>query len=387
MAEPLKPDWSQLHCLPFREIMQYVASESLEDLSNCRLACKTWNDQIIGYNIWKHKIVKSRKNWDEGEPKYSTKVLYIEEIRGIRGDMVHGDTYAAFNYDTIVLLQGENCNRKSSLKFEKDEWIESMQVTKDVIVVVTRINSIHSGTRRLSVHDIKTRSKLMFLELKSEQFLSEGSLILLYNKEINLLKDVKVIDVYDQNSSFTYTPKELKIYCFLSFKNSTVMSSFKEMDKPNKVSIFEISTKDRKMLRKYIIPTDSGIPLGGFFAEPNLYLLHQDDICVYNVDGHFVRRIKLPYTGYNLTRAQWYFDYGRVVVTKFDRYLHRLHVNVWKIEDLASKDGKPRSFEYDFHEILDGLRPVINRECIRIHLSTPSRPPRERKSKWLKMKF
>ena len=401
MAEPLKPNWLKLHCLPFREIMQYVASESLEDLSNCRLACKTWNDQIIGNNIWKQKIVKLMKNWDVGKPKYSRNVMnFDQEIKGSWA--ANGDTYAIVTSGHIAVSHGVNYDRKWSLRYEKNERITSIQVTKDVIAFVTRTYPpiYSSGTRRLNVYDIKTHSKLMSLELKSEQFLSEGSLILLYNMKDNLrlLKDVKVIDVYDQNSSFTYTPKKLKIDCFLSLKNSTVMSFFQEIDhfplqdKPNKVTIFEVRTKDRIILRKYIIRTDRtdyGIPLGGFLSEPIFFLLYKNHISVFNVDGHFVRRIQLPVprprsrlsrSRYPVHYPKWYFDYGRLAVAKFDAP----YVHVWKIEDLASKDGKPRALAYrDGGYRGVGVSPVINRECVKIHLLNP----RGRKAEWLKMKF
>ena len=83
---------------------------------------------------------------------------------------------------------------------------------------------------------------------------------------------------------------------------------------------------------------------------------------------------------------EWDFDYGRVVVAN-------KHVNpgldvayVWKIEDLVSKDGNPRAFEYDIDPEDEGdcaVTPVINRECVRIHVKYP----RGRKAEWLTMKF
>ena len=195
----------------------------------------------------------------------------------------NGDTYATVTSDFIVILHGENHDRTWSLKFEKDVMIESIQVTKNVIAFVTRNSRSLRGprTRILNVHDIKTHSKLMSLELKSEKFLSEASLILVYNHDYfdHRVKYIKVIDVYDQNSSFTYTPKNLIINHFWSFKNSTVMSYFWERkgmysfslgDKPHKVTIFEIRTQESKVLRKYIIWLDSDVPLEGFFAEPNI---------------------------------------------------------------------------------------------------------------------
>ena len=184
MAEPLTPDWLQLPCLPFREIMQYVASESLEDLSSCKLGCKKWNDQIIRHNILKQRMVKLKQCWDEGDPIYTKNVMnfdqkgFIHSFRSPEGlkCVANGDTYATFNPDSLVLLQGENYDRKWSLKYEKeeDEKIEhdSVQITKDVIAFVTRprrrtVPDI-LGTRKLNVYDIKTHSKLMSHELKNE---------------------------------------------------------------------------------------------------------------------------------------------------------------------------------------------------------------------------
>lgn len=398
MADPFKPEWLQMPCLPFREIMQYVASESLEDLSSCRLTCKKWNDQIISHNILKQRMVRLKKSWAEGDPKITKNVMnFDQDVTGAMGYKwaANGDTYATVTSDFIVILHGENNDRMWSLKFEKDVMIEWIQVTKDIIVFVTRNRQSLHGPQRLNVLDIKTHSKLMSLELKSEKFLSEGSLIIVYNHDHFdfVVKYIKVIDVYDQNSSFIYTPKNLKIDNFWSFKNSTVMSYFWERKyrkgkytftlggKSFKVTIFEIRTQESKVLRKYLIWLDiPDTPLGGFFADPNILLLHKDQISVYNVGGQFVRRVEL--LGFPHRCPEWYFDYGRVVeANKNPGFAY-----VWTIEDLVSKDEKPRAIAYEMYPEDEGdceVKPVINRECVRIHLKYP----RGRKAEWITMKF
>jgi len=157
MADPIKPEWLQMPCLPFREIMQYVASESLDDLSSCRLTCKKWNDQIISHNILKQRMVRLKKSWAEGDPKITKNVInFDQDVTGAMGNKwaANGDTYANVTFDFIVILHGENHDRMWSLKYEKEVMIESVQVTKDIIVFVTRnCQSLH-GPQRLNVLDI-----------------------------------------------------------------------------------------------------------------------------------------------------------------------------------------------------------------------------------------
>ena len=51
-------DWLMLrHPVIFEEIMLSIAHGSLEDLDNCRLVCRTWNEMIMN-KIWENPTKK-----------------------------------------------------------------------------------------------------------------------------------------------------------------------------------------------------------------------------------------------------------------------------------------------------------------------------------------
>ena len=169
-------------------------------------------------------------------------------------------------------------------------------------------------------------------------------------------------------------------------------------DLTNKVTILEIRTQDRKVLRKHVIHHElvsDYFILGGFFTGLNFVLLQQNHITVYNLGGELVRHITLG--GEFKRRPRWFHAHGRLMVTNKEVNPSSI-VHLWKIEDLISTDGQPRQFGYHLemddiesndYEIGDEgfleelLQPVMNRESIRIHIWYP----KTRKVKWVTMKF
>ena len=163
-----------------------------------------------------------------------------------------------------------------------------------------------------------------------------------------------------------------------------------------KVTILEVRTQDKKVLRKHIINhrlvTDYPI-LGGFFTEPNIVLLQQNHITVWNLGGEVVRLIAL--NGELKRRPRWYHAHGRLIVTNKEANPCSI-VHLWKFEDLISTIGEPRQFEYHLEmedlepndyeigeDLEELLQPVMNRETIRIHIWYPG----TKKVKWVTMKF
>ena len=61
----------------FEEIMLMIAHGSLEDLDNCRLVCRTWNEMIM-YKIWENPtkkwgtIIQRRiqRSWEDRNQNY-----------------------------------------------------------------------------------------------------------------------------------------------------------------------------------------------------------------------------------------------------------------------------------------------------------------------------
>ena len=219
--------------------------------------------------------------------------------------------------------------------------------------------------------------------------------------ESGVLTYFKVVDVFNQGASFTYKPKQFNLNGFLSFENSKIMSFYNPPSIQGyvKVTILEVRTQDRKVLRKHVIhhDLDSVYPiLGGFFTEPNVVLLQQDSISVCNLRGQLVAHIDLN-GDYN-RRPRWYHAHGRLIVTNKEANPCSI-VHLWKIEDLIRTEGEHRrQFEYhlemedlepnDYEIGEEGyleelLQPVMNRESIRIHIWYP----RTRKVKWVTMKF
>ncbi len=412
MADFLKPDWQKLPSLVFCEIMQKVGDESLEDLASCRLVCKTWNDQIKSNKIWKKKLVKLKKSWNEGEPrKGKTIVNFDHEIPSGAKNASNGEIYVTDCLDYLSVFLCENIEKKWRIKIDKKERVVKVRVTKDVIAfsVASRQDPWRpNSAQRLDVYDIRTQSKLMSCEYKlKDDFLADGSQIILYKtntllctsmSECGVLTYFKVIDVYNQGASFTFKPKKFNLNGFLSFENSKIMSYYN--NGKEKVTILEVRTQDRKVLRKHVIQIESNLdswyPIrGGFFTEPNCVLLQQDRIKVYNLGGELVRNIAL--NGERPRRPRWYHANGRLIVTNKEANPCSI-VQLWKIEDLLSTDGEPRKFEYqlemedlepnDYEIGEEGylpelLQPVLNRESIRIHIWYP----RTRKVKWVTMKF
>ena len=414
MADFPKLDWFKLPSLVFCEIMQKVGDESLEDLANCRLVCKTWNDQIKSNKIWKKKLVKLKKSWDEGEPREGKTIInFDQEIPGGAKNAVNGEMYVTDCLNYLSVFRCENIEKKWRINFHEKERVEQVRVTKDVIAlsVMLRLDPWSpNNPRKLDVYDIRTQSKLMSYKLKlKDDFLADGSQIILYKantllctsmSKCGVLTNFKVIDVYNQGDSFTYKPKKFNLNGFLSFENSKTMSFYNSHHIPSnaKVTILEVRTQDRKVLRKHVInlrlETDYPI-LGGFFTEPKCVLLQQNHITVFNLGGEVVRLIAL--NGELKRRPRWYHAHGRLIVTnKEDTPWHLVHL--WKIEDLISTNGVPRQFKYDLemedlgpNDYEDGeegyleefLQPVINRESIRIHIWYPG----TKKVKWVTMKF
>ena len=410
MTEPLKPNWLELPSLVICEILQEVGNESLEDLASCRLVCKTWNDEIKRNKIWEKKLVKLKKSWDEGEPKYGKAIVTFEqEVSPYRA--AYGNTFVAHSLNFLDIFHGENFEREWKLRIDEDGRIDKLSVTKDVIaftITSPRDWSAPNRKQRLEVCNIRTHSKLTSLDDFKGDFLVDGSQIIVYKAkpreydESGVLTELKVIDVYNQGASFTYNPKQFKFNWFLSFENSYIMSFYNSnyispLNLNNKVTILEIKNQDRKVLRKHVIfhglMSDYPI-LGGFFTEPNFVILQQNHITVYNVSGERVRFVRL-FGEFN-RHPKWYHAHGRLIVTSKISYPCDV-VHVWKIEDLVSKDGKPRNFEYEMemqdfecksYEIgdethLNLIKPVMDRESIRIHICYPHAS----KIKWVTMKF
>ena len=79
----LKPYWLKLPDEILGEIMLMVGLESLESLWSCRQVCKRWNVVIMS-NIWGNQTNKKRidtrieRNWAQGEPKYSEKIIEMK---------------------------------------------------------------------------------------------------------------------------------------------------------------------------------------------------------------------------------------------------------------------------------------------------------------------
>jgi len=133
--------------------------------------------------IWKKKLVKLKKSWDEGKPrKGKTIVNFDQEIPPGAKNAANGEIYVTDCLDYLSVFRCENIEKKWRIKIDEKERVERVRVTKDVIAfsVTSRHDPLTTNDpQRLDVYDIRTQSKLMSCELKGD-FLADDSQIVMY---------------------------------------------------------------------------------------------------------------------------------------------------------------------------------------------------------------
>ena len=332
---PSLSNWLKLPKEIFVEIMLTVGLESLESLRNCRLVCKSWN-VLIKRNIWKKIDTRIERNWAQGEPKYSEKIIRTQDRDN--EDIFEYDCLfqiAAVSSDTVVAENYYNGHQKGLRIVHKNERVWTLkeadatysfiEVTRNLLLFRIRRGDIE----HVEVYDLMNHSKLMSHAVKNVKAIKcDGSYILVHHDKLDM------INVADKSSFTLQTPK-FKIVHLFHFRFPQVLMKILSEDEEHEISLSDIDGRNRVINErsKLSLPHSKlSYATRGLFVDPYIILILYEtsgSLKVLNTNGVSIRNISL----HSMPEIMCH-DANRLVLS-----LRNGSVKVYNLHDLFREGG------------------------------------------------